>query len=195
MYLKFPYVHYRSVVPPQICDGIIDVGRKRLVQAKTNQRQDTRESKIAWLDDKRIYDLVLPYIKDANQKAGWNWFFDRIEPIQFTKYGVNQFYDWHYDGGSDFLSVYKNQSDSGKNGKVRKISVTVNLVDGNEYSGGDLKFDFGPLEGKKRFKVCEEIRPKGSIIIFPSFMYHTVTPVTKGTRYSLVMWALGKPWQ
>ena len=44
-------------------------------------------------------------------------------------------------------------------------------------------------------KVCEEIRPKGSIIVFPSFLYHQVTPITKGTRYSLVMWVLGRPWQ
>ena len=81
------------------------------------------------------------------------------------------------------------------NGKVRKISVTINLVDGNEYEGGNLRFDYGPHAGKNRYKTCEEIRPKGSIIVFPSFLYHQVTPITKGTRYSLVMWVLGRPWQ
>ena len=40
-----------------------------------------------------------------------------------------------------------------------------------------------------------EILPKGSIIIFPSFVWHRVKPVTKGTRYSLVMWNLGKPFK
>ena len=34
---------------------------------------------------------------------------------------------------------------------------------------------------------------QGSIIVFPSYMYHQVTPVTKGNRYSLVLWALGEP--
>ena len=79
--------------------------------------------------------------------------------------------------------------------KVRKISMTVNLTDPKNYAGGNLKFDLGAHAGKKRFKVCEEIRPQGSIIIFPSFTYHCVTPVTRGTRYSLVLWSLGRPWQ
>ena len=79
--------------------------------------------------------------------------------------------------------------------KVRKISMTVNLTDPKNYAGGNLKFDLGAHAGKKRFKVCEEIRPTGSIIIFPSFTYHCVTPVTRGTRYSLVLWSLGRPWQ
>ena len=79
--------------------------------------------------------------------------------------------------------------------KVRKLSMTVNLTDPKNYAGGNLKFDLGAHAGKKRFKVCEEIRPQGSVIIFPSFTYHCVTPVTRGTRYSLVLWSLGKPWQ
>ena len=79
--------------------------------------------------------------------------------------------------------------------KVRKLSMTVNLTNPNNYAGGNLKFDLGAHAGKKRFKVCEEIRPQGSIIIFPSFTYHCVTPVTRGTRYSLVLWSLGRPWQ
>ena len=79
--------------------------------------------------------------------------------------------------------------------KVRKLSMTVNLTNPNNYAGGNLKFDLGAHAGKKRFKVCEEIRPQGSVIIFPSFTYHCVTPVTRGTRYSLVLWSLGKPWR
>ena len=73
--------------------------------------------------------------------------------------------------------------------------MTVNLTDPKNYAGGNLKFDFGPHAGGKRFKVCQEIRPQGSIIIFPSFTYHCITPVTSGTRYSLVLWSLGRPWQ
>lgn len=79
--------------------------------------------------------------------------------------------------------------------KVRKISMTVNLTDPKNYAGGNLKFDFGHHRAKGRFHVCREIRPTGSIIIFPSFLYHCVTPVTRGTRYSLVLWSLGKPFK
>jgi PKHD-type hydroxylase len=44
-------------------------------------------------------------------------------------------------------------------------------------------------------KECTEIRPRGSIVVFPSFMWHRVKPVTKGTRYSLVLWNIGDPWK
>ena len=43
-----------------------------------------------------------------------------------------------------------------------------------------------------RYK-CKEILPKGSLVVFPSFVYHRVCPVVKGTRYSLVVWNTGKP--
>ena len=199
MYLKVPYISYPSILKTEICDKIIQHGKDKLISAvvvdsktKTSIDQTPRNSYVSWLSDQWIYDLILPYIKDANTQAGWNWNFDCIEPIQFTKYGIDQFYDWHPDGGSDCLSVYTNQSDSTKNGKIRKISVTINLVDGNDYEGGSLQFDLGISGG---IQTCDQIKPKGSIVIFPSFIPHRVTAITKGTRYSLVMWALGKPWQ
>ena len=34
--------------------------------------------------------------------------------------------------------------------------------------------------------------PKGSVIVFPSFVEHRVKPVTRGKRYSLVIWSLGR---
>jgi PKHD-type hydroxylase len=78
--------------------------------------------------------------------------------------------------------------------KVRKISMTVNLTNPKNYAGGNLKFDMGDHSNKK-YKICEEIRPTGSIIIFPSYQYHCVTPVTRGIRYSLVLWSLGRPFR
>jgi PKHD-type hydroxylase len=81
-------------------------------------------------------------------------------------------------------------------GKVRKLSLTINLNSPGDYEGGNLKFDFGMhCEKENRFHECEEIRPQGSMVVFPSFVDHCVTPVTKGTRYSLVLWTLGEPWK
>ena len=44
---------------------------------------------------------------------------------------------------------------------------------------------------KQKIITCKEIATKGSLVIFPSFMWHRVSPVTKGERKSLVMWNLG----
>ena len=203
MFLKTPYVNFPSFISPQICDEIISIGEEKLVKAYTNEKQDVRSSEIAWLSDKSIYDLIIPAIKDANTKAGWYWKITGGEKIQFTKYGIDQFYNWHVDGGSDFNATYSGGylydyelgNVSTSIGTVRKVSMTVNLVDGNEYEGGDLEFDFGSVSGKNRFVTCEKIRPKGSLTVFPSFIPHRVTPITRGTRYSLVLWSLGPPWQ
>jgi PKHD-type hydroxylase len=172
-----------------------------------------RDSEVCWLEDQWLYDLINPYIHEANKKAGWKYDIDYGESFQFTKYGLNQFYGWHMDGGSDHYDIYKraipgitlkkNESlyekkyTENKNyiGKIRKLSATINLTFPYDYEGGNLKFDFGPHYTGERYHECTEIRPQGSIIVFPSFLYHQVTPITKGTRYSLVLWMLGLPFK
>lgn len=83
-------------------------------------------------------------------------------------------------------------------GKTRKLSCSVLLNDPSEYSGGDLEIgntnnvDTSLEENKVNLKQYN--LGQGSIIVFPGFIWHRVTPVTKGTRYSLVMWTLGKPY-
>ena len=141
-----------------------------------------------------IYKKVIPYVNHANKNAGWNFEYSVVEAAQFTKYAKNQYYGWHIDGQGDVYGAYQDNINNKKlRGLVRKLSVTINLSGDENYDGGNLKFDFGPNTQGERFIECTEIRPKGSIIVFPSFTYHQVTPVTKGTRYSLVMWICGKP--
>jgi PKHD-type hydroxylase len=71
--------------------------------------------------------------------------------------------------------------------------MTCNLSLPNEYTGGNLKFDFGPHHVGGRYHEVEEIRPQGSVVVFPSWLPHCVTPVETGVRYSLVLWSLGRP--
>lgn len=81
--------------------------------------------------------------------------------------------------------------------KIRKLSMSICLSDSSDYQGGDFKILV--QEEKDPIKVneftIEELKPQGSIIVFPSDQYHCVNPITKGTRYSLVVWCLGKPFQ
>jgi predicted 2-oxoglutarate/Fe(II)-dependent dioxygenase YbiX len=79
-------------------------------------------------------------------------------------------------------------------GKVRKLSMTVQLTKENEYEGGLFQIDRGPHYEHVRYYTVSEIATRGSIIVFPSFVHHQVTPVTRGTRESLVMWSLGTRW-
>lgn len=209
-------------------DEKIALGELTLQAAKKKgiKKEETyvRDSQIGWVSDPEIYEMIMPFVRGANEGAGWNFDIDWCEPTQFTTYGVGGFYSWHKDGHGDHINVFKRWdkdlgpfkvdkdgnevldsngekvapagyvSDENFIGKVRKLSVTVNLTNPKNYSGGNLKFDLGP-HAKKRFHTATEARPRGSIIVFPSYLEHTVTPVTKGNRYSLVMWCLGRPFR
>ena len=133
---------------------------------------------------------------EANKNAGWNFDWERSESCQFTKYKLNQYYDWHCDSWDKPYD----RPGAPDHGCIRKLSMTCQLTDGSEYKGGELEFDFRNYdphmrdESKHRIQ-CKEILPKGSIIVFPSFVWHRVKPVTSGTRYSLVVWHLGRPFK
>ena len=75
--------------------------------------------------------------------------------------------------------------------------MTVTLTDHTEYQGGELEFDLTNLDHNKKtnLRSCTEILPKGSLVVFPSFVWHRVKPVTKGERNSLVIWNLGYPFK
>ena len=60
-----------------------------------------RDTKVSWLEDQWVYDLIHPYIHEANRAAGWNFEWDWSESCQFTSYGVDQFYGWHSDSGAE----------------------------------------------------------------------------------------------
>ena len=205
------YWYFKSAVPPRICDNIIKYGlsqtetmaktggygERELTKSQIKDMKKKRNSDLVWLNDTWIYKEIHPYIHQANKAAGWNYEWDRSETCQFTKYKHNQYYDWHCDSWN---KVYDRPNDPNSHGKIRKLSMTCQLTDGSEYEGGELEFDFrnydpNMREESKHLKQAKEILPKGSIIVFPSFVWHRVKPVTKGTRYSLVMWNLGYPFK
>ena len=156
-----------------------------------------RDSHITWLNDQWLYDIISPLLHTANTNSGWQFDYDLAEDLQFTVYEPGGYYNWHSDGGSCNLSKANPKTTTIEKhwGKVRKISMTLNLSDPNDYEGGELVIDFGPHSQNERFKTVEESKNQGSVIFFPSFTRHQIKPITRGTRYSLVMWVLGKPFR
>ena len=144
-----------------------------------NQEQvedSIRKSKVKWLPNTAewswLYEKLAGMAVEANNAL---WKFDLhsiIDDIQFTEYEEGGgHYDWHMDIGPDTISH-------------RKISMVVQLTDPEEYEGGDLEM----MLSRQPFAVP---RSKGAVALFPSFVMHKVTPITKGTRRSLVLWLGG----
>ncbi len=95
-----------------------------------------------------------------------------VEHFQYTSYGSNNdHYEWHMDKGPNLVAP-------------RKLSLVLMLSDPNEYEGGELEF----LPG---MNVTVADNKLGRIFLFPSWLLHRVTPVTKGIRKTLVVWVSG----
>jgi PKHD-type hydroxylase len=133
-----------------------------------------RRTDIIWQDFMQPLGCIArAYIDIANQAAGWGYSLTSQEATQIGRYksADEAFYDWHMDAGPP------------KDGIQRKLSISILLSDPSEFEGGELQF-----KGIEDQKILTK---QGSIVVFPSFIEHKVTPVTKGVRYSAVTWASG----
>lgn len=138
-----------------------------------------RRSKARWIlpdtDSQFIFSSLDRVFRDINRDC-FGFDIDFIPGIQFTEYDASYEgkFDWHIDNVIRREAVYN-----------RKLSMTIQLSPSTSYEGGNLLF-----RGKAELPV-EETRPRGTVIVFPSFLEHCVTPVTQGTRLSLVAWIEG----
>mgnify|MGYP003142479459 FL=1 len=115
---------------------------------------------------------ILELGKQANNarfKFDVQGFLDVDAPM-IMRYTKGGHYDWHVDTGNSVCH--------------RKLSFTIQLSDSKDYEGGDVEF-IGSKVDTKAF------RQKGMCIIYPSFLPHRVTKVTKGTRNAIVGWIHG----
>lgn len=138
---------------------------------------DVRSCKVSWIPLNQntlwLYDSLAYIVRQLNAKF---FNFDVtgfFEDMQYTVYGSsNDHYDWHIDQVDDLRLP------------PRKLSLVLQLSDSSEYEGGylELMTDSNPMKlDKKKSLVC----------VFPPWVLHRVTPVTSGTRRTLVVWATG----
>lgn len=136
-----------------------------------------RRTKVAWLhldnSTKWVYDRIAEVISKVNNINYQYELTGLYESIQLGIYAENEqgHYDWHIDCGGTATS--------------RKLSMALLLSDPSEFEGGQLQLK---IDSDKEFIVEQR---KGRAWIFPSYVLHRVTPVTKGVRRSLVVWAGG----
>ena len=125
----------------------------------------------------RINEFIEKYIVMANSEC-FGFDLNGFREFQIAEYREGGHYDEHFDMRMD------------NRASVRKLGITVQLSDPKDYSGGEFMFseDIGTPSQ-------EIIKQKGTVIVFPSFLYHKVMPVGRGKRYSLVGWYEGNNWR
>jgi PKHD-type hydroxylase len=196
MNVKPLFVFKAAAFPPNLCDRIIEEGEKLKIltgatlglKGKLGSNTEARDSKLAFFDLEKqhqwLYDAVLEYVFAAN-KQHWRFNIAACEAMQYTTYEVGQFYGWHVDQHSDPYP------DGTFKGLSRKLSITIQLTEPENYDGGDFEIrDYCDYDSVQKI---DGIRPRGSVLVFPSFLMHRVTPVTRGVRRSLVCWIVGPP--
>lgn len=166
----------------QECQSIIVLGErlgpKRATLMRDTIDDKTRKSFTSWIAPSKysewIYKRITDYANLHNEQY-FQYDLDAIEKIQFTKYVASEkgFYGTHIDN-FDYPG-YEN----------RKLSLSIQLTDPIQYEGGDVVL-------KPAGKDLVMDKDLGMGIFFPSHTPHEVKPITKGTRYSLVVWFLGK---
>lgn len=137
-----------------------------------------RRSKVAWLSENaQIEEMLWEFVRESSSVFKIQVMRSAVE-IQYTEYHATNRgkYDWHHDVNWNSNAEYD-----------RKLSLTVQLSDPSEYEGG--AFEFMEVQQPQ-----EEAKTKGTVLMFPSYLQHRVTPVTEGVRKSLVVWFSGPRW-
>lgn len=134
-----------------------------------------RKTNIRWInttdETKEFYNEIRNLVELVNRDK-YNFQINKIEPIQYSEYEDGGHYTWHTDSQL-----------RGDDNNTRKISFSILLND--DFEGGDLQlYKFGDQPDTMIMKP-------NSVVFFPSFMLHRVTPVTKGVRKALVGWVHG----
>ncbi len=154
-------------------------------EAPATKDRSHRESGVVFLSQDEetgwIYERICHHAIQANEAWGFA-LSGCAEPLQYTRYGVVDHYDWHMDLGPDRASI-------------RKLSVTVQLSPPEAYEGGELQFWQAPdrRDGDLVFPAAP--KDQGVGMFFPSYTVHRVSPVTRGERAALVLWVSGEPFR
>jgi|TARA_Y100000004_G_scaffold177881_1_gene219903 predicted 2-oxoglutarate/Fe(II)-dependent dioxygenase YbiX len=206
--MAFQSVWYYTDLP----EDVVDIIERDLSDKFDDQMQDsqlqgdqinkaTRNSQNAWIPTSHwVGGFLWHYVMRANRE---NFLYDLRnidnESMQYTRYGVGEFYKWHNDAG---LSGQYKPVSSGNRCEgltqdfvnenielVRKLSFTLQLSHPDDYEGGNVQLM--DEMGKSYFAP----RKRGTIILFDSRTSHRVLKVTKGVRKSIVGWTVGPRWK
>lgn len=178
-----PFAFWDGAFTPAELDQIEALGEARSVGKATlmgstedDEYADIRVSRTSWInpsaETKWLYDRMQGVVRTINDQV---WQFDIrgfSEHFQYAIYDGSEggHFDWHVDQG-DLL-------------KSRKLSLSLQLTDPSEYDGCELQ-----LNGGHRIQTAPKSR--GTVVVFPSYVLHRVTPITRGIRKALVVWTTG----
>jgi PKHD-type hydroxylase len=174
---------FGGVFTAEECDRVSALLREHKQVAGENFT-DVRRSEVRWLrleDAPWAFERIRGIVLAANAAFGFDVV--GLESLQLTEYDAayRGHYDWHMDFGAGPVM------------RFRKLSVVVQLSDPADYDGGEL---FVCTASRTRHSMATPVcAQQGCAVVFPAYMLHRVSEVTRGTRRSLVGWVEGPPFR
>lgn len=177
--MKYDFYYYKNFFTPNECNEISNA----MKALKSNVDDDPAEhvEKIATVNVIRWGDAqpLLWRMEDIAHHVNEHVF----------GFAINKFTTEHYINHNVYSDTVKGKYDWHKDSVMNelydlKLTVIANISP-NRYEGGEFEFFInGPKE-------VPEVNEQGSILIFPSYTFHRVNPVTKGERETVSLWING----
>ncbi len=178
---------------PRQCERIVETGEAfgaddARLASDDPLDESLRRARVAWIPPEPDTAWLFEKLGALGRRANRTYGFDLTgfgEDLQYTVYDEpGAFYTWHQDGLASDVSS-------------RKLALVVQLSEPHTYEGCDLElFDtVTDLAPEDLAESARERRVLGTVIAFPAFEYHRVTPLVSGVRRSLVVWLSGPPFR
>jgi PKHD-type hydroxylase len=185
------YKMWPEIVNGSVCEQIIDHANKMILKPSTvganEVKPNVRSSRQVFIkplheDFKEVFEMCYEFFNQANSEV-FGFDIQHISGLQFANYQEQEqgHYDWHIDTFWKTDRAYH-----------RKLSMVIQLSDPKDYEGGELEL---ASNSGHELPNPDMLRKRGSVIVFPSIVSHRVVTVTKGERYSLVVWIHGPRWR
>jgi PKHD-type hydroxylase len=142
-------------------------------------------------DFEKFNDKIISIAERVNSQVFNLELTSTMDP-QYTIYSEGMHFDWHPDGPFGVLDA-RGLNCIPDTLHWRKLTCVTVLSDENGYQGGDFQI-MSPSTSPDH--CIHTIRlDAGSMILFPAYTAHRVTPVTSGVRKTLVHWFCGPRWR
>ncbi|OJT95970.1 MAG: hypothetical protein BGN82_11610 [Alphaproteobacteria bacterium 65-7] len=179
-------VVWDGLFSPSELDAIVAHGdAMRLAEAQVANRDGSgynavRVTRVGWFERPAAPEWIFSRLEDAVLRLNSQFFRYDLSALLNPQYAVYDagekgHFDWHQDYGRDATDPSR---------EPRKLTISVQLSEADAYDGCEFQ-----AQGSHTVDIAP--RTRGTLIAFPSYVLHRVTPATRGQRKSLVGWAVG----
>ena len=137
-----------------------------------------RVTRVAWFKRDAQTESIYRRMEEAVLALNSRFFHYDLSGLVDFQYAVydgseSGHFDWHKDYGRSYGAEQQ---------EPRKLTVSLQLSE--DYDGCELQARSGNA-------IDTAPKTRGTLIAFPAYVLHRVTPITRGVRKSLVVWAAG----